>query len=471
MDISLLQQQPVDFIELAFSESLWPYQQTIVNALRDFKRVSVRSCHDIGKSYTAARIVLWYLYSHPNSKVITTAPTFRQVQDILWRELRSAKAKSIIDLGGTINQTSLNIGDQWFALGLSTDEPSRFQGYHAEDILLVVDEAAGVKEEIFDASEGIVSSQNARVLYIGNPTNTEGSFYKSFKIESFKKIHISAFDTPNFTTFGITIEDIRANTWKDKITKELPAPYLITPEWVYDKYLRWGEGTPMWDSRVIGNFPQQGENTLIPLYKIELARLASLQTQETDPEVIGADFARFGADKTEYAYRKGPRVLDWKTLTKIDTIANAGDLGLFMNFHPHASVNGDEGGLGVGIMDMVKANNPYKTVNGVNNAAQPLDKENFVNLRAEMFWSLRDRFTDDQIDLSQLPQDVYEDLSSQLSNILYKFTPKGQRQIESKEEMKKRGLPSPDKADALALAFGVVESRPVIFDYMRDLAA
>jgi hypothetical protein len=142
-----------------------------------------------------------------------------------------------------------------------------------------------------------------------------------------------------------------------------------------------------------------------------------------------------------------------------------------MDIHSFAQVNGDNGGLGIGIMDMVTANNPYKTVNKINNAAEPYDKESFVNLRAEMYWGLRDRFIDGTIDLSELPQLVYEDLAAQLSTIKYKFTPKGQRQIESKQDIRKRGLPSPDKADALVLAFGRAVEKPGIIEFMKEMYA
>jgi hypothetical protein len=465
----LCKNKPDGFIHISFNESLWNYQRDIVYSVRDNKVTAVKSCNGIGKSYIAARLALWFLYTYPDSKVITTAPTAKQVRDVLWREIRSAKSKAVLPLSGQLNQMSLDLSEEWFALGLSTDKPDRFQGFHAEHILLIVDEAAGVDEDIFVASDGIVTSQGAKVLYIGNPTNTAGTFYNSFRLEGVSKITVSAFDTPNFVKFGITLDDIRNGTWQEKITGELPAPYLITPEWVADKYKKWGENTPMWSARVMGEFPQQGDNTLIPLYKIELARNANIQILDTDPEVIGADFARFGTDKTEYCYRKGSAVLDWKTLTKIDTVVNAGELGLFMNFHPGASVNADEGGLGVGIVDMVKQNNPIKTVNGVNSSSEPDDKESFANLRAEMFWALRDRFMNGDMDLSKLPQDVYDDLSAQLSNINYKFTPRGQRLIESKEEMKNRGVQSPDKADSLCLAFGNAQSNKSANSFLEGL--
>ena len=101
------QDNPVSFIQAFFNERLWGYQKNIVNSVRDSKVTAVKSCNGIGKSYTAARVALWFLYSFPNSKIITTAPTFRQVEDILWRELRNAKSKAIIPLSGRLNQTSL----------------------------------------------------------------------------------------------------------------------------------------------------------------------------------------------------------------------------------------------------------------------------------------------------------------------------------------------------------------------------
>src|SRR5690606_2827685 len=106
-----------------------------------------------GKTKVAAWIALWFLYTHLNSKVITTAPTWHQVENLLWREIHAAHANSRISLGGKVLQTQIELGKQWFALGLSTDKPERFQGFHAEDILLIVDEASGVDQQIFDAAE------------------------------------------------------------------------------------------------------------------------------------------------------------------------------------------------------------------------------------------------------------------------------------------------------------------------------
>lgn len=449
-DYLLFQESPVEWIEEVFGEALWPTERTIANSVRDNRRTSVRSCHGSGKSYTAARIALWFLYCFPNSKVITTAPTARQVEDILWREIRKAKAQARFPLQGDPNQTSLSLSEDWFALGLSTDKPDRFQGFHAIHILLIVDEASGVAEEIFDASEGIVSSENARILYIGNPTNLGGTFYNSFKLPNYGKINISAFDTPNFTKFGITLDDIRANTWQSKITSPLPAPYLITPEWVFNAWANWGEESPMWQSRVLGEFPTQGDDTLIPYSKIVEATRREVEVKIEDPEQIGVDVARFGVDKTVFIYRKGPKVFDVQEFHHMDTMATAQKLFAFATSYPSSTINVDVIGIGAGVVDRIRQLLPVsQNVIDVNVGLPARDTERFANQRAEMYWALRERFIQGDI---QIPND--DMLMSQLSSIKFKFTTRGQIQIESKEDMKKRGMPSPDRADALTLAFG-----------------
>jgi len=459
----ILQDEPVDFIELAFGDSMWEIPQRIANSVRDHTYTVVRSCHGASKSHTAARLALWFLYSFANSKVITTAPTWNQVENILWREIRSAKSRSRITLGGKHNLTDIDLGPDWFAMGLSTNEPDRMQGFHAISVLLIVDEASGVAEDIFNASEGIVSSEHARVLYIGNPTNTGGTFAKSFKLPGYSKIHISAFDTPNFTHFGITLEDIRQNTWQQKITGELPRPYLITPEWVYDKYLRWGEGNPMWDSRVLGNFPEQGEDTLIPLIRIEEAARRSLVPLPTDPERIGVDVARHGADKTNFLYRKGPKVLDSKAFSQLDTMQTTQKLRDYATERPEAEVAIDTVGIGAGVYDRLVQLLPERRIHEVNVGEKPYDTEQFVNLRAEIYWALRERFISGDIDLSELPPDVLDELMGQLAQIKFRYTTKGQVQIESKEDMKKRGMASPDQADSLAIAYGRLKGQVNFF--------
>lgn len=469
-DFLILQRDPHGFIEIAFQESLWEKQIEVLQSLRDNKYTTVRSCHDVGKTFLAARAVIWFLCSFFNSKIITSAPTFRQVKDILWREMHVAYEKSQIQLPGQVLDTEWSIAPDWFALGLSTNEPTRLQGFHADYLLFLADEAAGIPQDIFDASEGIVTSEHAKILYLGNPTGLEGMFYKSFKLANFSKIHISAFDSPNFTTFGITLDDIRNGKWQEKITGPLPRPYLITPEWVADKLTRWGEQSPMWQARVLGEFPDQGEDTLIPLIRIEQSVEKPLSPLPDDPEQIGIDVARFGEDKSVFIHRKGPVLLETKEFTEMDTNALADLAKDFMGFHPYARVMIDEIGVGAGVVDALRAKladtGNTRDIEGINVATASSKPELFANKRAEIFWNLRTRFMEGNI---SIPRD--EDLMSQLSNLKFEYTIKGQIRIESKEDMKKRGLPSPDKADALALAFGFFDEKPAVTQFLKEITS
>ena len=127
--------------------------------------------------------MLWFLAAYPYSRVITTAPTFTQVKELLWREIAVAHPAADGFFDGMLYDTRLELAPDWFAIGLSTDRPERFSGHHAEHLLLVVDEASGVDEAIFEAAEGFLTSESARVLLIGNPTSLAGQFHAAFHSE------------------------------------------------------------------------------------------------------------------------------------------------------------------------------------------------------------------------------------------------------------------------------------------------
>jgi len=293
-------------------------------------------------------------------------------------------------------------------------------------------------------------------LLIGNPTTNIGTFFESQKPNSgYNRIQISAFDTPNFKHFGITLDDIRTGVWEKKVNgKEMLRPYLITPMWVSDKLKKWGEGTPMWDSRVLGQVPEQGEDTLIRLKLIESAKNREVAVLENEPEFIGADIARFGSDKTVFIYRKGARILDIRWFTKQDTMVTAEKLFAMATEYPKSIVQIDTIGVGAGVYDRMNQLIDPSRVVPINVAEKANMKELFGNRRAEMYWGLRDRFVEEDIAYGgSLPE--IETLMGQLASIKFEFNRRGQILIEEKDKMKERGLPSPDFADACMMAFGV----------------
>lgn len=233
---------PVWFCKEVLGFEPWSKQREILEALRDHDRVAVRSAHGVGKTATAARAVLWFLLAHgPRScRVVTTAPTWEGVKNLLWVELRKAAMSSRMPFGATPSSTDLRLAPDWFAIGLSTDVPERFQGHHADHLLLVVDEASGVDEAIYDAARGFLTGGNAKVLLIGNPTRTVGTFRRAFEPDSgWKTIHVSAFDSPN-----ITGEEVSG-----RVHHALP-----TQDWIDEMARDYGDDSATYAVRVLGEF-------------------------------------------------------------------------------------------------------------------------------------------------------------------------------------------------------------------------
>lgn len=455
------QADPIWFIERILGGGRpWRVQREIIISCQQNRETCVASCHGSGKSWIAARIALWYLFTHPRSYVVTTAPTFHQVKDILWQEIGMAYRDSRIPLGGELLDTRLKIAPGWFAVGISTYHSDAFQGRHAAsgNILIIADEAAGIDEQIWVGIDGLMSSRHARLLAIGNPTTTSGRFYQMFKEPDVAKFHISVFDTPNFTEPGITLEDIRSGRWEEKIpdTGKLPIPALVTPEWVAERWQRWGEDSPLWVSRVLGEFPEEGEDVVIPLTWIEKSMQRwreRMHEKSKDPAVIGVDVARFGSDRSCIAVRRGHRIERLVVIAKRDLMDLAGRILSVIREENAQRAYVDEVGMGGGVVDRLREMGIRRIVEGVNTGERARDRERFANLRAELWWTLRELLNPDRnVNPDQLDIPPDEELLADLTTPRYRYTSRGQIQIESKDEMRRRGKRSTDLADAICLA-------------------
>lgn len=448
-----IQGSAIFFNEEMLGGEFWEKQEEIARSVKDNRYTTVRACHDVGKTYVAARIVLWFLYSFPQSIVVTTAPTMRQVENLLWRELRSAHEKAISYLGGEPLKTRLDIASDWYAIGASSADPDKLQGFHAASgrILIVVDEAAGVPEPAFEAIEGMMTSEEARMLMIGNPTSDTGSFRQSHHSwDHANKIHISAFDSPNFKNNGIrTLEDLdKVNL--DKI--EIVNKFLVSPRWVKEKKEAWGVDSPMFQARVLGNFPSQSANTIIPLNYIELAatdeqreKLEAKAIANNEPFNLGVDVARFGNDNTVLTPRYGgfvPEQSKHPYTSITDTVAL---IKLFSRPRPDG-IYIDVDGLGGGVFDILY-NEGYDFIMQVHNNGSPIADDSglkFDSLRSQLWWRARLMFIAGEL---AIPND--EKLIMQLSTRQYKFTAKGLFAAETKDEWKKRHKgKSCDEADS-----------------------
>jgi phage terminase large subunit len=419
------QQDPVWFItKLLAVRYLTPQQRQICRSIRDNKRTAAPSGHGIGKTFLAACIVLWFLFSYPGAKILTTAPTWFQVENLLWREVRLILSRSIFAGMVKASLTGITLADDWFAIGLSTNDPTRFQGIHAPYVLIVFDEATGVAPEIWDAAEGVAVGGNDRFLAIGNPTDPTSEFKNKCDSQLWNVIHLSAEEHPN------VIEN-----------REI-VPGAVTKEWIDERLVEYGgRDTSLFRARVLGLFPEQGDDMLISLADVERSQKRWVQPSGT-PHAVGCDVARFGSDETVEIdiYRdcvvdmprsfRGQNLMDTAGRIKVSSATKKAV---------------DDSGLGGGVTD--RLTEQFVDVLPFIAGERANDSERFLNRRAESWWLIRDLLKTNELDL---PPD--NKLAADLTNIKFSYTSRGQIKLESKEEIKKRTGRSPDRGDALAIA-------------------
>ena len=426
-----IRKNPQLFFEKTLGIEFWEKQMEITLSVRDNMRTAVKSCHGSGKTYSAASIALWFLYAFPPAIVIDTAPTGRQVKNQFWREFRRAHTNATRKLGGKLNQTDFTIADDWFALGFSTNATeegvAKFQGWHGQHLLFIIDEGSGVSPFVFQAIEGAMSGGAiVRLLVIGNPNLNTGEFADMFKDPAVHKMTISAFDTPNLKAGKVVISG------------------LVTPEWVESMRKKYGEDSDIWRVRVIGEFPKGGSDTIISISAVENAINADRE-EYGDNEFIGLDPARFGNDNAAFVYRKGNKAKVLEVIPKCDHMELAGKGKRYLMQYPNAILKIDITGA-AGIYDRLQEMHSVASrVFAVNTALPAVEPEDYNNIRTEGWddmgnW-LRDGILEDH-------EDWYE-----LAGPKYKINSKGQKCLESKEDMKKRGVASPNVGDALALTF------------------
>jgi hypothetical protein len=442
---------PTGWLIAKTTQRFWSKQREIANAVVRNARTTVRSAHDTGKSFTAANLTAWWLDVHPigSAFVVTTAPTAPQVEVILWREIgkvkRQARLPGRITSGNipkwkTSDEEIIAYGRKPADLKNATEAAQAFQGIHARYILVIMDEACGIPEWLWNAVETIATNRYARVLAIGNPDVPETPFERTHAPGSrWHSIKISAFDTPAWTK-----EDVPSALLMD----------LVSPDWVEARKEEWGEQSPLYISKVLGEFPEVSEETLIHPRLIQMAQFNDRSARMLgEPGRFGADIAR-SANRNETAiYRNRAGVIrkEYAGYEK-DTMRTVGRLAnLFNQTHGNASAVIDTVGVGGGVHDRL-AEQGFPVVAFIASEAPstPINKKRFVNRRSEQWWNFRKMFERGEIDLPDTSEDSR--LISQLASIRYVIRSDGRILVESKEDMEERGMPSPDRADAAMMS-------------------
>lgn len=466
-------QDPVLFSRYFLDEDPWDLQCRIMRSVVENPWTSVKACHSSSKTRTASNLVLWWLARYGEALVLTTAPGERQVKGLLWREIHHLinRQRSKVGYPDPVG-TELRIHDKSFATGFvaridATDEGVRYQGPHSEHTLIVVDEAPGVHAKAYEAFQGIMASGHCRLLELGNPTITGGPFYESHTARRGTRacFTISAFQTPNLAPLGI---DPQART-EDAVAPLLGAkeseleamtvrPYLVSPRWVRDRWYEWGAvGSPLWDARVLGEFPKQSQDALIALAWLERSKVEENEAgvpMRCKPPVgahfrAGVDVAGPGDAETVCTVMDDQgQIIDMQAWIHANA---APDVIAMLQPYKHRLewVNCDSAGAD----DFYRriADGGIPNVQGVNvgTAVLPIERnasEKYVNLKAQAYWGLRKLFEDSKI------RGLFdEETISQLSTIRYDHDARGRIQIEKKIDARKRGCKSPDRAESLML--------------------
>jgi len=466
-------EDPVQFAREMLHHELWETQADILRAVAiPHSQTAVKACHSSSKTFTAAEATLWFLACFDDALVITTAPKFEQVVDELWGEIRKAIRTSDYPFPEPL-MTKLVLSDKRYAVGLTAREGVNIQGYHSPHMLIIVDEATGITADIWGGIEGARASGDVRVLALGNPDGNGGPFYEAFTSQRtlWKTFTIDALKTPNLE--GLSLETILALKRDlpptDPIFAYCPVRHLVSRRWVYEALIKYGDQSPYWQGHVRGEFPTQAEDALISLKWLEAARDDFVPKEGDKPKklMVGIDVAGSdGGDETFVVVRQGGQIVAAGGWTLQDPL---GEVNLFLRPFKHRieEVNIDTIGVGLNFKPRLEALD--YPCNGVNVGEATDNPDEYSGLKAQLYWRLRELFQPAGDAACGYIHGLTDELMiSQLASIRWKSNLHGKIVIESKDEMKKRGIKSPDRAEALMLAFA--DRTPGIARYVQELA-
>ena len=374
--------------------------------------------------------ILWFMATHYPCKIPCTAPTSHQLSDVLWAEIAKwhrALKERLPDLGAEFESKSETFElkaapKESFAVARTSrpEQPEALQGFHSENILFVLDEASGIPEGVFEVAQGALSTDGAYVLMAANPTRMEGYFYRSHHEmrERWSALHVNGEDCE-----------------------------LVSKEYIQDMAAQYGVDSPIYKVRVRGDFVGSLDG-VIPLDIVEAA--IDRKITQHGPMLWGLDVARFGSDRTALAKRHNSHLVEpvrwWRGK---DTMQTA---GLVKMEYDQARIKPetifvDVIGLGAGVVDrLAELKLP---VRGINVAESPSVQDKYARMRDELWFKAREWFASREV--SMVKDDA---LVAELTLPTYKILSTGKLQVEGKDDLKKRGVISPDIADAFILTFG-----------------
>jgi len=438
-------------------------QRAILEAMLPYgAKVSVRSGHGVGKSSTASWVVWWLLETHDFAKIPCTAPSSHQLRDILWGELAKWRRKSdevsealglhprfwLSRLFRLMTDSVLDpSAKDWgaFARTARKENPESLQGFHGEHLLYVVDEASGIPEEVFEAAEGALSSPGARVLMLGNPTRTSGTFAASHRHNrgEYTALHFRSQDSP-----------------------------LVDPGYRTRLVSKWGEGSNVVRVRADGDFPLQEDDVLISLELTEPCTTREKREGEGKRR-LGVDVARLGSDRTVLVLRQGSVVDRIRIFSKQDTMQTVGCILAILEPWRVDEVDVDVIGLGAGVYDRLAELKRQGVIAGEVVPVNVAEKAPLVRhpadakprlLRDYLWLEVARWLREEQPVFCADDHGACEDLAGELASVGYGLDSNGCLVVEDKDHMRKRLGMSPDLGDSLCCTFAPARARSMTME-------
>ena len=418
---------PVLFVKSVLGAEPQAWQRDALNGVRDSSRVACKSGHGVGKSALLSWVILWYLITRP-CRVVCTANSANQLNQVLWNEIQKWARKMPQGLQDQLEITSdkitlKGIDSSVHARVSRKENPEALQGFHHENLLFVIDECSGVDDIIFEVAQGALSTAGSKILMVGNPTRSSGYFYDAFHRN--------------------------AHRWHKMTVSCADADY-VSADFIEDMAQQYGPDSSIFKIRCLGEFPTNSDDSLISRHLVDaaVARDVDPMTVET---VWGLDLARYGSDRTALCKRQGNVLLEpiksWQGKDLMETV------GLVLSEYeatPYedrpAEICCDVIGVGAGAVDrLVELGMPAR---GVNVAESPSLGGRYQRLRDELWFLCREWF---EAKDCKIPEQ--EELIHELTSLRFKVLSSGKFKAEGKDEMKRRGLRSPDLADSFVLTF------------------
>ena len=425
---------PVGFVRVVLGAEPDEWQEDLLRAIASgTRRISVRAGHGVGKSTVCAWALIWHMVTRYPQKAVVTAPTAGQLFDALFAEVKfwiNKLPEPIRELfDATSEKVTLRAAPEASFISARTssaDRPEALAGVHSAHVLLICDEASAIPEAVYESAAGSMSGEHACTVLIGNPTRNSGLFFRTHHQLSseWKTMHVSCLNSKR-----------------------------VSPDFVKQIADTYGPESNAYRVRVLGEFALRDDDTLIPAELVDSAMSRDVAVSPEEPVVYGLDVARFGDDRSVLCKRRGNVVLEFKVWQGLDLMQLTGAVVNEAKLDKPAEIMVDSIGLGSGVADRLRElGHVVRDVN-VSESSSMMNAQ-AAKLRDELWLSLKEWLNARACKLPKI-----DELRQELVAPTYTFTSNGKIKVEGKQEMKRRGMRSPDLADALGLTFASVASR------------